>query len=325
MPAFDLGALESWNREHGAYLQLNEADLRWNLTGQNLMSYRPILLAGVPALFGVATAEGVKAGLSAKSIWLSYWGAIPTSHADAFVSEFLALAAREGKSRATFGADEFHFLPGIPLDSTSAELLAAARRAGFETKEECDFVGDIRSAAVQDYINTSGLKGGSWRFNPVDSKESQDRLHAFLSAEFPGRWTREFEFTRDRTDTARGLWMTLTRDTPEVIGFARHAIRGRVLPLAQGWTPGALRLPLHDQSPSTPDQNDGCLGPIGIAKSERGKGTGRVLLAATLKRLHENGAHRTCIDWTDALKYYEPLQFTIVRRFCCAWRVADTS
>lgn len=325
LPEFDNWRLvvHEWNRVQGPYLQVRDSDVIWNLTRQSLVHYRFARLAETPILYGVTSTEGVSAGLSANSLWLSLWGGIPVGKEDDFINELLDLARREGKSRCSIGADEFHFTPGLPLESENNErLLTSLKKNDFKIVEAFDLVGELESEAVSNYIDealTKAQKEG-WRLIPAFNDAEKVSLHKYLATEFPGRWTREFEFYLKCEETKRAIWSSLLNDANQIVGFARIAIRNRFLPIEEGWTPGALRLPLHSDRESACLTNDGCLGPIGVSASQRGKGTGRLLLGLVLNSLRTSGAKRTCIDWTDAMKYYQPLQFRVVRRYGTAWR-----
>ncbi|MES2854897.1 MAG: hypothetical protein V4692_03485, partial [Bdellovibrionota bacterium] len=163
-------------------------------------------------------------------------------------------------------------------------------------------------------------KSKQFGFFEAVSEIDQASLENFLAKEFPGRWAREFAFWKNNADTARAKWSILKNEADEVVGFSRSAIRGRIMPLDSAWTPGALRFPLEPTRTSEVFTNDSCLGPIGIAASERGNGTGKVLLGLVLETLRLENADRVCIDWTNAFKYYEPLEFNIARRFWTAWK-----
>lgn len=320
--------LREWNEIQGPFFQVRECDILWNLKRQDLVTYLYTQLANTPVLYAVTSPIGSQAGLSTKSLWLSLWGKIPQGRESDFVRELLGLAESMQKTRCSLGGDDFHFLPGVPLNSipSNAALVEALKLADFRIIEECDLVGDIENEAVSSYIANAldEAEKRAWKFAPADSLQEQRDLLLFLSTEFPGRWTREYEFHMKHPDSGRARWAALRDDHHTVIGFARTAVRKNQLPIVEGWTPAALRLPLSADPSSAWCAEDGCLGPIGIANSQRGRGAGRVLLGLVLKSLRENGAKRTCIDWTDALKYYEPLRFDVVRRYGSAWRVANT-
>ena len=103
-----------------------------------------------------------------------------------------------------------------------------------------------------------------------------------------------------------------------MVGFSRLAKRGRVPRLSEGWTPGAMRLPLSPEAVAR--DTDSCLGPIGISASERGRGAGKILLGLSLHELSLQRAELTCIDWTNAYNYYTPLGFSVARRYLSFWK-----
>lgn len=327
--------LENWNQIQGPAYMLRPCDLEWNLSQQDLLYYRQESLAGVPLIYAVASAKGVEQGLSEKSLWVSLWGDIKAGEEDAFVQAVWQLAHSQKKARVQFGGDEFHFTPGIPISHGASQaahgdrLAAAVRKAGFDGAEAFDFVGSVMSAAVDQYVR-EGLQLGrqhGWRAHVIRSATELDHLSRFMQTEFPGRWAREFEFWRSRKDTNRAFWLILQKDSEEILGFARMAVRSRLQPFDQGWNPCSLRLPLrssyirHNKNFSGDEvsPSDSCLGPIGVAKSQRGQGAGRVLLSFVLQTLKDEGGELTCIDWTNAIKYYSPLEFVEARSFWTAW------
>ena len=313
-----LDVLRQWNRCHGPYFQIAEKHLLWNLREQDLVTYSSSMVGGVSTIYAVASPRGVSAGLAGGSLWFSLWGKIPAAREDDFARGLVELAAQLGKTRITMAGDEFHFLPGVP--EGDSRLIEALKSAGFEGVVAADFCGDVRTDAVTEYIKGAHEIAAKmkWRFTPVSTARELGELEEFLSQEFAGRWLREFRFWKSREDTRRGFWNVLRDDSGVVLGFARMAVRGRIENLDQGWNPGALRLPLRDGVADEP--RDSCLGPIGVATSQRGQGAGRVLLGFTLETLKSHNAGPICIDWTDAFKYYYPLQFEVVRKYWTAWR-----
>lgn len=311
--------LSRWNHCHGAHYQIHDALLRWNLEQQDFLAYRTGRAAGVPFMYAVASEAGVAAGIPNSTLWVSLWGElIPQKEAE-FLGGCEDVAKRESKTRIVFGGEEFHFLPGIPQENaTELSLIEACRRKGFATEEVVDFVGDLQSAPVSALVmeSVSRAKTHGWALNEISDLPSQEALRSFLEAEFPGRWVREFQFW-ERSREKRALWLDL-REGQKMIGFARVALRGRELPLMERWTPGAMKLPLRENEPKYAAQ-DSCLGPIGVARSERSRGAGGVLLGLALEKLRSIDAERVCIDWTNAYKYYAPLQFRVVRRYCSVW------
>lgn len=310
--------LSNWNHCHGAFFQIRECDLRWNIQEQDYLTYQLGESAGVPILWAVATEKGIAHGIPARTWWLSLYGQIPAGKEVEFVRGIKTLAEMQEKTRISIGADEFHFLPGVPESEAEGSSLKRALIAeGFQGVDAVDFLGRLDTEPVQKSIVESEkrLQQEGWSFVEVNTPELLSLLDSFLCKEFPGRWYREFRFWRERSDATRAAWGLLLGPTGP-LGFARYAIRSRVLPLEKGWNPGALRLSLHEGKVSA---SDGCLGPIGVASSERGKGIGRVLLGVTLSTLCRNNAEGLCIDWTQAYNYYMPLGFEPARKYWNCW------
>jgi len=305
-----------WNRCHGAFYQLRESDLLWHAQEQNWLSYSLKAISGVPVLFAQATDEGVAAGVSGKSVWISLHGEIASGRETAFARAVDVLAPSLGKTRLYFGGEEFHLVSGIP-DPENSRLLPELMTLGFNAADAADYAGSLSSSPVTAYIREAGAmaQAASLRLESAEDANTLDRLQDFLLQEFPGRWERELRFWRSRSDTTRAFWNVLVHTDGSIKGFSRLAIRGQG---DGGWIPGALRFPLVPGVGS--EFTDSCLGPIGIAKAERGKGTGRVLLGLSLELLFEKAAQQVCIDWTNAYNYYKPLAFPAVRNYMAAWK-----
>lgn len=311
-----LQILQQWNQEHGPYFQIDPSYLQWNFEAQELMEYRVIELAGVPCVGAIASEAGVRLGIPSKNFWLALWGNIPSGREKDFTR---ALLERGRGGRVLFGADEFHFLPGIPNEGNS-RLIDAAKSEGFESLEVADYVGSLELPQVKRAMSEAeaAAKENNWSFRPVNVEKEKHALARFLESEFPGRWYREFQVWMAREDSARAYWMTLHDRENAMMGFARMAVRERFIPFKSGWTPGALRLPIDPQTGWNGEE--GALGPIGVAASLRGKGAGKALLGLTLQQLQAHGARTIAIDWTNAFKYYEPLGFNRARDYWCAWK-----
>lgn len=306
--------LANWNKN--PLFGIQAQDLAWNRHGQDLVQYQRVRLGGVQALIAAATTQGTRAGIAANSLWLCLWEPIENGQEANFVADFCRLGSALGKSCLSIGGDEFHFVPGLPLDqANSAALQLAFQAAGFVGSEEVDFIGDPRSQAVAKYIAEAKASAAMQNLQLVEAKlASLTALESFLAKEFPGRWLRELQFWRAQSENPKiATWHLLQdKQNSQILGFARTAMRGPANSTNR-WTPGALRLALGESESPT----DSCLGPIGLAKAARGHGTGRILLGLTLASLLEQGAALTCIDWTDALGFYKPLEFSIKRRYWC--------
>jgi len=312
-----LEVLEAWNRCHGAFYQADENDLRWNLERQQLVRYWREDLAGIPVLLAEAAPEGARQGVLAHALWISLYGEV--RNGASFVAAAEEFARRSGKKRLAIGSDEFHFLPGVPVDDVS--LAAACKAGGYTIADNADFMGSVDNPRSRAYIAEArkDLEARGWEFHGLRDARDREEMDAFLLREFKGRWHREWRmWVENEEDCARAFWHLLRDEHGKVLGFSRLAKRGRFAIPAAGWTPGAMRLPLAAGVPRS--DTDSCLGPIGISKDERGRGAGKILLGLSLHELSLQSAKLTCIDWTNAYNYYTPLGFEIVRRFHCLWK-----
>jgi hypothetical protein len=303
--------VSDWNRCHGAFYRLREADLAWHLNEQDWLSYLPLDVAGVPVLCAEATEKGAAHGLSRKTLWLSCQGEISAGKKAAFAAELDRMAPARGKSRLCLGGEEFHLIPGIPLAPDDGGLNSVAEELGFTFTDAVDYAGSLRNADLQVYVKEALAAAGELRLETARSAADLDELGAYLKMEFSGRWEREFRFWRERSDAKRAFWNVLRRG-PDICGFSRLSIRGGE---AGGWLPGALRFPLGEGNGSVDSATDAALGPIGISSSERGKGAGKALLGLSLQLLLDKNAERLCIDWTNAYNYYKPLGLQLVRKY----------
>lgn len=339
LPAQVRGVLADWNRRHPAELQVHDRDLLWNLTAQDLVSYRAARIDQTDVIYGLATGAGLEAGLSPRSLWVALWSEVAPGKEREWLAGLQAFAKSQGKTRLSIGADEFHFVPGLPLLTEEGQNLAvSAESMGFQGSQETDFVGSLQTEPVRRYIESAlaiaderGLE-----LVPVETEPQIEDLKMFLQREFPGRWSREFIFQHRRKDTACATWARLWQKESGTIGFARWALRGPSAGVGETWYPGALRLPLiapRNAPLNAPksgfaesamrEASDCCLGPIGVALSARGQGTGRALLGLVLRQLSRRGGKQLCIDWTDAIQYYAPLGLARVREFRTAWKSLD--
>ncbi len=313
--------LRAWNRCHGAFYQIQESDLRWNLREQDWLRYFSGHLDGVPVLWGETAAKGEALGLHAGGLWLSFFGEVKTGREKRFVEAIEDFARKSGRKRIAIGGDDFHFLPGLPVEDDSGKKIAEAlTELGFSAYDCADFVGAPANPQSAEYIRAARAEAGSrgWSFAELGGHRDREDLDDFLAREFPGRWTREWRGWRDRRDAGRAFWNLLRDEKGALLGFSRLGCRGRHEPFSEGWNPGALRLPLAAEGGRK--NTDSCLGPIGIAASERGRGAGKILLGLSLHELSLQGAELTCVDWTNAYNYYTPLGFSIVRRYVSFWK-----
>ncbi len=285
--------------------------MEWNLTQQRLIQYQTKSFDGTSVLLAKSTKEGLTLGIPENQMHVSLWG--PTKNPAQLIKSIEAFARENQMQKLLWGADEFHFLPGVPSEQT--ELISVLQKNNYVTMEVADLAGNCGQYEVQELINSISI--GDYDFELIDNQIEKIKMIDFLKTEFPGRWLREFLIWDQRLDTKRALWFGLKKDR-KFVGFARIGVRKNFLPTDQGWTMGALRFPPGAENVFS--DSDGCLGPIGVAESERGKGSGKVLLGLALQELRSRNTKQICIDWTNAFKYYERLNFKRVRNYQGAWK-----
>lgn len=305
--------VENWNQCHDAAYRVDAADLNWHLHKQNWVDYQVSNFDGVPALLAVASAEGRSKGIPGENLWLSLAGEI--ERPELFFSELLSFARAKGKNKIYLGGEEFHWVSGLP-EKDAEQFHTLLSGLGFQFSDVVDYGGSIADSKIPSYIESAkNSTWNQWSLAPVEDSQSMSELEGFLVKEFPGRWSREYAFWRAREDTKCARWFCLRHEKESGIrGFARLSMRGKE---SGNWFPAALRMPLSTGK----SENDSCLGPIGMAAAERGKGNGRVLLAKSLEYLLGKNAQTLCIDWTNAYNYYTPLGLPVVRKYRSAWKV----
>lgn len=311
----ELKILESWNSCRSSSYTIQKEHFLWNLKYQSLIDYSVIEFESRPLLIAVASNEGVAFGLSPETLWLSLWGPVPNAKCKSFVEFLGAQSRRLRKNRIQIGGEEFHFLPGAPDEDPSDQLLIQGfLDQKFHKSHVVDLTGLASHPLIDRYIIDSTAQA---KLQGLQLNQEHTELDQFLSKEFPGRWHREFLYWLKNPTQSKSKWLTLLDSQQTAVGFARISKRS-FADQNSDWTPGALKLPLRPGSPPVP--SDGTLGPIGIANSHRGKGSGKVLLGLTLQALRQNQVERICIDWTNAFKYYEPLGFERIRSYQSIWR-----
>ncbi len=197
-----------------------------------------------------------------------------------------------GVGSLIFGQDSRHFFPGCPMEMGA--LLAFLMVEGFVgASEPCDVARDL---AVCEFTERAPV-GAVVRKLRVEDRPA---LEKFMSEEFPGRW--RFDVLHKFRVESPGC----------VIGlFVEGSLKG--FALVQNWSHkepiggGVWRKSLG--------QNWGSLGPIGVAKSLRGKGYGNALLGCALMLLKGEGVRRCIIDWTVLFDFYGRHGFEVIHRY----------
>lgn len=285
-------AVRQWNASASSEWKLLEKEAVWNLQHNKLFDYEWLFASGHIEDGALLLAE-VKSPskIPSKTLWIHFFFT-PTRNVSQNLEKLLTLALEKCKSlkkmRLSFAADEFHLFPGMPLVSIFAE----AWKEKFVTHEVCDLLVDLNSEKAKK------IAKGYAALQFINASEAEN----FLREQYPGRWSREYLYTQDKILNDGSRWYFLC-EGKNILGFVRLTMRqARCRPLA------AMKFVVADCS----------LGPIAVRKDLQGKGIGRNLLAAAIAQLKSEGAQMLCIDWTDAVSFYQPLGRVAVRKYLAA-------
>lgn len=200
------------------------------------------------------------------------------------------------------GQDLDNIFSGVPdfnlADRESNGTVQFLEHHGFKVSEGKNF--DMVNDLSNYNFNLSNLKINlSTEFSTVTAtKNDIPSLKAFLEKEFPGRWVYEISRTFNTKELEHVL---ILKSNEEILGFCR--IRFSFDTSYNDFYIG---------------KSCGALGPIGVAKSARGKGLGNRILYDSLSKLKTLGAKNTNIDWTDLVDFYSQFGFKPWRSFYSA-------
>jgi len=271
-----------WNEEFGSHYPLTPALLR----------VRVHPATGEPPTGWVARADGqVVAALLARltrAPWVPAGVGFVTLFAvartvrrhgigQALLARLVAEARRNGYTALVFGGGPSHLLPGIPLEAPLATW-RFLRKAGAVPREVFhDLLVDLT------LLPPTTAWPPSVRLAPA----RPDEYRAFLAREFPGRWETDVAEAAQAGATILGLYQG-----DELIGFAAAHPAGEWPPAPSLFWTGTL------------EGLTGGLGPLGIARTQRNRGYGLLLVQGALAWLRETGHRWVVIDWTDLAPFY---------------------
>ncbi len=206
------------------------------------------------------------------------------------------IVGNRGASRLLFGMDSQHFFPGCPEDCPN--LCSFLMVEGFE-KSGGHF--DLERDLSDYEMPVKPTPGIAFR---EATEADTSALKSFLEREFPGRWKHD---TLAKVK-AEGISNTVygAFEGGRMLGFA----------VTQNWRHkrpigGAVwHVSLGDKW--------GALGPIGVARDDRGRGIGHSLLGSALANLKNRGVHGCIIDWTGLDEFYGRHGFKVTRRYQAA-------
>jgi len=185
-----------------------------------------------------------------------------------------------------------HFFPGVPLELPG--LVDYFAGAGFsQVGVAHDLHGDLRGFVAPPSARAA-VAAVDGVVHPCRVQD-MPALHAFLAAEFPGRW--RYDIARYLTMGGDPAMVIILRQGDAVAGFAQIHRAGR----------GYQGPPAYWRGVRGP--RPGGLGPIGVAASMRGKGVGLALLQLALEEAARRGVEDGVIDWTSLLDFYARVGF----------------
>jgi len=197
-----------------------------------------------------------------------------------------------GVAKLQFGADSAHLFPGCPSDvGTLCDFLTIGGFAnGGEAHDLERDLGDYSNPAPAPATDT---------YRPC-SESDLPALKAFMEREFPGRWMYD---TMGKVDSDGPGTVFALFEGNRCEGFALVQQDGCKVPIGGAVWRQSL------------GPNWGSLGPIGVSKGIRGRGSGNSLLGKALEHLRDQGARRTIIDWTGLVDFYAGHGFVVTRSY----------
>lgn len=211
------------------------------------------------------------------------------------MSNAKSILRNRGISHLVFGGDCGHFFPGVPSEATALQSFLTVE--GFEAGTIAyDVERDISNYTPPKWIDGVGDGYSVCRGGESD----RDDLHAFLSKEYPGRWTFD---TMEKWDQGDHSDIFLLKNGNSIEGFAvTQTAASSMLRAGAVW---------HQYL----GENWCALGPIGISSAMRGQKLGHLLMARALEELRGQGGKNCLIDWTTLLDFYGTHGFEKARTY----------
>lgn len=233
--------------------------------------------------------------LCPNSCWITALLVKPFYHKLGFGTILYKTAELELKKKSVnkiyVGQDYQNLFSGIP--APSVEKINFFKELGFTINidEHYDLEADIICNDKIDNFNTSPFDE-QYIAQALKPGEDQE-LYDFLEEEFPGRWLFTAKEHLEAGGSPENIVVLKNQEYNKIKGFCMVAVN---------------------------NDRTGGLGPIGIAKSIRGKNNGDFLVQQSLLHLRKLGAERICIDWTMLKDFYGKFDFIPVRVYRGAYK-----
>ena len=192
----------------------------------------------------------------------------PQRRREGIGSALFERSLRTGSGRlAIYGEAGNYFLPGVPASDHAT--ISFFRSLGLKEEPEpaVNLLVPLRGNSRIPETPPDSVERGS----PGD----RDRIIDFATRQFGSAWA--WEASRALENTPPTLFI-VRNESGEVAGFSAHEANNRGL---------------------------GFFGPMGVAPSQRGKGSGRALLLASLSDLRGLGYGEAVISWAANAAFYE--------------------
>lgn len=283
-----------WNAACGLDLAITERFAAYNVraaTGSTRAG-QLAFVDGEPA--GFVQVSVAPAGESISG-WVDAIAVAPPHRFSGLGGQFLAWGeswlAAQGCKHARLGGSLRPYVPGLP-DTLGTRAFFESRGYRYSRPEW-----DV-SRSLSDFAPTHPVPPGA-SARPATA-EDLGALDAFLLREFPGRW--HFEFQEYMRESGRPSDYFLLWVDDDVAGFGRLTFEDSERPIDRFY-PNPLARPW------------GQLGPLGVARSLRGRGFGGVLVSAALEHLRQRHIDGCIIDWTNLLDFYAVFGFRPHRQY----------
>lgn len=304
VPFTDLVAV--WNQAMGQSFPLREKLLRQHMADLNFLPEASFAAVKDGRTVGFALAKQNRENMGILVPRIGYISAIavdPSRQRQGIGSQLLGAVRRQLEeqkvTRISLGGDTYHLFPGIPEEVPAGITFFARHGAVLADGRSVDLMRDITDYAhPASVIATLEREPVQFRTATADDLPS---LIQFLSQEFPGRWTYE-----------RCKFLYAGGDPSDIMLGVEH---GRIVAFCQMYTPQSIGIgPSVYWAPLLGDHYGG-LGPLGAAKSVRGRGLGLAVVAETVAELKRQGVQRMAIDWTTLVDFYGLLGFVPWKRY----------
>ncbi len=217
--------------------------------------------------------------------------------------------------KIVWGQDDAHIYYGIPAHCSATWDNKMAEQWGWSLGTK---LYDMTSHTHQQPPPLST----PYRVSPYDNRYGESFKY-FLHTEFPGRWYRDMIATTMSTTAQQDILLLLKN-----IDTSKHTSS---TPPKQDYTiEGFARLTNNKstiKNPSlqyTKNKHAVALGPIGIARTSRGKGLGKLLLNYCLYYAHSRKTKLVIADWVQALDFYSRCGFIVQDSFISLSKIKNT-